>query len=259
MQVVIDKSYLQGVSADQLHRLCAQHTVLFTETLLYELLTTADEAVRTACLAKLPETNDSVVLIHRTGALLRHEMQHRRPAAPLTDHRVEATYRGLVAGVSSRPLNEDPALADWKLEVEQEVNRFDEVATGVSAWCPALLDARGSVLRTACDHLKRQACSDADVVRRVYRSLGLEGFPCASLLDSTWALFRYVQMHLLFGLDHIRRYGFTGLAVVPRRLEHDVHDLQYALYGTLCGALATRDSDVARNFSLACPEGALLS
>lgn len=259
MQVVIDKSYLQGASAENIQGLCAEHTVLFLEALLYELLTTEEEPVRRACFAKLREPTDNVVLIPRTGPLFRHEIEHQRPASPLTDHRVQATFQSLVTGVSSRPLDEQPALAEWRLEVQREVGTFHRVATGVSAWCPALLKARGPVLSTACDDLKRQACANADVVRNVYRSLGLEGFPRASLLDPSWALFRWVQMHLLFGLDYIRRYGFADLAAVPGRLEHDVHDLQYALFGTLCGALATKDADVARNFTMAYPGGELLS
>jgi len=259
MQVVIDKSYLQGASADELQDLCAKHTVLFIETLLYEILTTEEEPVRRACFAKLGDMTDNVVLIPRTGPLFQHEIEHQQPASPLTNHRVQATFQSLVTGVFSRPLDEQPALAEWRLEVQREVETFHQVATGMSAWCPALLEAQGAVFSTACDDLKRQACTDVDVVRKVYRSLGLEGFPCASLLDPSWALFRWVQMHLLFGLDYIRRYGFTDLAAVPARIEHDVHDLQYALFGTLCGALATRDADVARNFKLACPEGALLS
>lgn len=260
MQVVIDKDYLQGASTAKLRGLCAEHTVLFIETLLYELLTTEKEAVLRACFAKFPETNDNVVLIPRTGPVFRYEIEHQRPAAQLTDHRVQATFQSLVAGVFSRPLDEQPALAEWRLEVQREVETFHHVATGVSAWCPPLRDApRGPVLDKACDDLKRRACTNADVVRNVYCSLGLQGFPDAPLLDPSWALFRWVQMHLLFGLDHIRRYGFADLAVLPARLEHDVHDLHYALFGTLCGALATKDADIERNFRMACPKGALLS
>ncbi|MFQ5853771.1 MAG: hypothetical protein ACE5JU_24695 [Candidatus Binatia bacterium] len=259
MQVVIDKSYLQGASADKLRNLCAEHTVLFIETLLYELLTTEEEAVRRACFAKFPELNDNVVLIPRTGPLFRHEIEHQRPASPLTDHGVQATFQDLVTGVFSRPLDQQPALAEWRLKVQREVETFHQVATGVSAWCPALRDARGPVLNTACEELKQQACGDADVVRKVYGSLGVEAFPCASLLDPSWALFRWVQMHLLFGLDYVCRYGFADLAAVPGRVEHDVHDLQYALLGTLCGALATNDGGIERNFRMACPEGALLA
>lgn len=258
MQVVIDKSYLQATATGALRNLCAGHTVLFTETLLYELLTTEEEAVRRACFAKFPEMDDNVVLIPRTGPLLRHEVEHQQPASPLTDHRVPATLQGLVTGVFSRTADQQATLAEWKAEVQREVATFHQVATEVAAWCPPLRAARGSVLNTACEDLKRQACGSADVVRRVYGSLGLEGFPCASVLDPSWALFRWVQMHLLFGLDHISRYGFADFAAIPARVEHDVHDLQYAVLGTLCGGLATRDGDIERNFRIARPDGALL-
>ncbi len=257
MEIVIDKSYLQGASPDKIRGLCAEHTVLFIETLLYELLTT-EAAVQRTCFGKLSKENDNVIVVPCTGPLFRHEMERQRPASPLIDHRVQITFQSLVDGVFSRPLNQHPALAKWRLEVQREIDTFHQVAIGIAEWCPALLNAPGQVLSEACDDLKRQACSDVDVVRKIYRSLNLEGFPCAALLDSSWALFRWVQMHLLFGLDYIRRYGFADLAAVPKRLEHDVHDLQYALFGTLCGALATKDTEVAQNFKLACPDGTVL-
>jgi hypothetical protein len=65
-------------------------------------------------------------------------------------------------------------------------------------------------------------------------------------------------VHLLFALDYVSRYGFSALAEIPKRVEHDLHDIQYVLFGALCGALATRDEDIACNFTLACPEGTLL-
>jgi hypothetical protein len=259
MDVVIDKSYLQAASADNLRTLCGEHTALFIETLLYELLMTVEDAVRTACFAKLSKINEAVVLIPCTGPLFRYEMDQLRPAWPLADHRVDATFESLVTGVFSRPLDQQPALAQWQKEIGREVATFRDVATGISSWCPALLDASSSALRSGCEDLKRQACADPDVVRNVYRSLGLDGFPDASLLEPPWALFRWVQMHLLFGLDYIRRYGFADLAAVPKRVEHDVHDLQYALFGALCGSLATRDRDIELNFRMACPTGTLLS
>lgn len=259
MDVVIDKSYLQAAPADRIRTLCREHRALFLETLLYELLTTGEDSVRRACFAKLSQSDEAVVVIPCTGPLFRHEMEQRRPACPLTDHRLEATFQSLVTGVFSRPLDQQPALAEWRQEIEREVETFHQVATGVTEWCPALLDTSGPTLSSGCDDLKRQACTDVDVVRRVYRSLGLEGFPCASLLDPSWVLFRWVQMHLLFCLDYVRRYGFAELTVVPKRVEHDIHDLQYALFGALCGALATKDAGVVANFAMACPEGVVLS
>lgn len=259
MDVVIDKSYLQAISADKLRSLCSEHTALFTETLLYELLTTDEDAVRATCFKKLSKTNGAVVLMPCTGPLFRYEIEQLRPAWPLANHRVDATFESLVAGMFSRPLDEQPAFTQWQREVGHEVETFREVATGLSEWCPALQDAPGSALSSGCEDLKRQACANPDVVRMVYRSLGLDGFPNASLLEPSWALYRWVQMHLLFGLDYIRRYGFADLTAAPKRVEHDVHDLQYALFGTLCGALATKDADVAKNFTMACPNGVVLS
>ena len=260
MEIVIDKSYLQGASGETVRRLCEEHTVLFTETLFYELLTTA-ESVRDACFAKLPARDNPVALIPRTGPLFRYEIEHRRAASPIADRRLAVTFRfnpRLTSRTFLHPADEETALAEWRREVDQEVATFHEVATGVSAWCPDLKTASGQTLRTACEDLKRQACSDAEITRRVYRSLGLEGFPCASLLDPSWALFRWVQAHLLFSLDYVGRYGFGELPQIPRRVEHDIHDIQYLLFGALCGALATKDAEIASNFMLACPEGTLL-
>lgn len=183
MQIVIDKSFLQGASADTVRRLCGEHTVLFIETLLYELLTTESEAVRTTCFAKLRGSDTSTVLIPRVGPLFRYEMKHLRPASPLSDHRTDATFESLVNGVFSRSLEDDPTLVAWKGEVRREVETFRQVATGVTAWCPALLEAPGAVLSSACQDLKLQACRETDVVRKVYLSLDLEGFPPASSLD----------------------------------------------------------------------------
>jgi hypothetical protein len=91
MEIVIDKSYLQGASPDKIRDLCAEHTVLFIETLLYELLTT-EAVVQRTCFDKLSEENDNVIVVPCTGPLFRHEMKCQRPASPLVDHRVQITF-----------------------------------------------------------------------------------------------------------------------------------------------------------------------
>lgn len=261
MDIVIDKSYLQGAPGDTVRRLCDEHTVLFIETLFYELLT-APEPERDACFAKLPARENPVALIPRTGPLFRHEMEHLRAASPLVNHQIAVVFQ-FTPKLTSRSFrladDQEAALAEWRLEVEREVTTFHKVATGVSAWCPSLETVSGERLRSACGDLKRQACADTQVVRTVYRTLGLDGFPAASFLGPGWALFRWVQAHLLCSLDYVARYGFADLPNIPKRVEHDIHDIQYLLFGTLCGALATRDAEIAANFSLACPKGTLIT
>jgi hypothetical protein len=262
VDVVIDKSYLQGASGDAARRLCDEHTVRFTETLFYELLTAPEQEERDACFAKLPARDSPVALIPRTGPLFRYEMEHLRAASPVVNHRIAVTFR-FNPKLTSRSFHhsgdEEAALAEWRLEVGREVATFHEVATGVSAWCPPLETVSGQRLKSACEDLKRQACADTQAVRTVYRSLCLEGFPAASFLGPAWALFRWVQAHLLCSLDHVARYGLADLPNIPKRVENDIHDIQYLLFGALCGALATRDAEIAANFLLACPKGTLIT
>ncbi len=262
MEIVIDKSYLQGATTECVRSLCEEHNVLFTEALLYELLTTK-ESVRNACFAKFPEKENPVTLIPRAGPLLRYENKHLRAASPLIDHRVKARFRfnpRLATGTFQHAPSEETALVDeWRRQVQREVETFHEVATGVSAWCPRLRTVSGEELYIGCEDLKRQACTDPDVVRNVYRSLGLEGFACPPLLDPSWVLFRWIQAHLLFSLDYIARHGFADLEKIPKRVEHDIHDIQYFLFGCLCGGLATKDQGIMQNFRLACSEGTVLS
>ena len=261
MEIVIDKSYLHGASTETVRRLCEEHNVLFTEALLYELLTT-EESKRVGCFAKFPEKENPVTLIPRAGPLLRYENKHLRAASPLIDHRIKVDFRfnpKLATETFQHSPDEETALAEWRDDVKREVETFHEVATGVSAWCPRLLTASGKELCIGCEDLKRQACTDPDVVRGVYRSLDLEGFACPRLLDPSWVLFRWTQAHLLFSLDYIFRYGFADLKKIPKRVEHDIHDIQYFIFGCLCCGLATKDKNIMHNFSLACSEGKLFS
>lgn len=156
------------------------------------------------------------------------------------------------------PPDEEAALGEWRREVEREVATFHKIAIGVTAWCPTLKTVSGEALRAACADLKQQICAETEIVRKVYGSLGLEGFPCASMLDPSWALFRWVQAHLLFSLDYVGRYGLAELPNIPKRVEHDIHDIQYVMFGALCGALATRDGEIAANVTLARPDGTVL-
>lgn len=261
MEVVIDKSYLQGAAGDVVRRLCDEHTVIFTETLLYELLT-GPQLERDACFAKFPERDNPVEVIPRPGPLLRYENEHFRAASPIINHRIPWRFRfnpKLGRRSFQHSADENSALADWRLEIQYEVETFHEVATGISAWCPQLNNLSRQQLKIACEDLKRQACADTMAVRTVYGSLRLDKFPAASFLGSDWVLFRWIQVRLLYSLDYVARYGFGDLSSIPKRVEHDIHDIQYLLYGTLCGALATRDTDIATNFKLACPEGRLIT
>ena len=124
MQIVIDKSYLQGVSTEKMRRLCEEHTVLFIETLLYELLT-ATEWERNVCFAKFAAIDNPGMLIPRAGPLLRYENESLRAASPLVDHKIADNFRfnpGFATGSFQHAPDEQTALAKWTQEVKCEVD-----------------------------------------------------------------------------------------------------------------------------------------
>lgn len=261
VEIVIDKSYLQGAPSETIRKLCEEHTVVFTETLFYELLST-EEIIRDRCFAKLPASDNPVVLIPCLGPLIRCEIEKQKTASPILDHRLALSFRfnpRLSSRTFQHSAHEKATLEQWRRDVEGKVSRFHQVATGVSSWCPSLKAVSGEALRIACKDLKKQACADAEIVRMVYRDIRPEGFPPASFLDPSWALFRWVQVNLLFALDYLGRYGFAELESLPQRVEHDIHDIEYVIFGALCGALATRDDDITDNFLLSHSDGKLLN
>ena len=81
------------------------------------------------------------------------------------------------------------------------------------------------------------------------------------MIDENWALYRWLQVQLLFALDVFVRYqGKSPDIENPRiyeRMEHDVLDTQLLMLGCLEGAFATREKKLKRWWSLLCPKGSL--
>jgi len=259
MHIVVDKDYVCGASSVSIRKLCKEHTVIFLETLLYELLTTEPHE-SAMCFSKFPDTKNAVVIIPCAGPLLRYEMAYHKAACPLIDHRLKMDFPfDPVVSTGSLSSQQTAMLSQWQQEIQREVETFHQVATGISVWCPDLITVSGNALSDACENLKEQAAHNPGVVRGIYKSLRLTEFPPASVLDESWVLFRWFQSHLLFSLDYIKRYGFSELNKIPKRIEHDIHDIQYAAFSALAGALASDDKCLISNFKLMCPRGKVIS
>ncbi len=86
--------------------------------------------------------------------------------------------------------------------------------------------------------------------------------PPAETTTDDWALYRYLQMQMLFALDvYVRYQGRRPEIASPavfERMEHDVLDAQVAMLGCLEGALATRETKLKRWFRLVAPDGILI-
>jgi hypothetical protein len=260
LEIVLDKSYLEASGKAQIHRLCQEHTVLFLESLFYELLTTTVDQ-RIKCFSKLPPTENPVALIPRLGPLLRYEIAQKKPARPLSAHQIGIPFSfnpGLLDPDFKILDNQGNDIADWRREVDGDVRAFHELAVSITTWCPELLELRGRQFAEKCLELKREAANNHRVVKGIYNTLGIAGFPEASEIDPSWVIFRNLQSHILAYLDYLLRNGIGKQTISWIRIEHDIHDIQYATYGAHAGALASKDRKVIENFLLMAPNGFLL-
>ena len=82
--------------------------------------------------------------------------------------------------------------------------------------------------------------------------------PKPDIVDEQWALYRRVQVQLLYALEYRHRYGNTTAKAKSVDIEHDVCDAQYCITGVLAGALATDDNQLKEFFTPLSPQGFLL-
>lgn len=91
---------------------------------------------------------------------------------------------------------------------------------------------------------------------------GEKPLPAAETITDDWALYRYLQMQMIFALDvYVRYHGRAPDIASPgvfERIEHDVLDAQITMLGCLEGGLAMRETKLKRWFRLAAPNGILI-
>ena len=136
VMIVLDKSYLVGAPTRVVRALCAQRTVVFTETLLFELLTTDSDSA--AMFRKLPARDNPICLLSNCKALLDYETAHHRPCGPLRQHFITERF-GFNPQLSfpGSPLLEanETTVAEWRAAVEQLDGRQRVLSRTLRAPC----------------------------------------------------------------------------------------------------------------------------
>ena len=111
--------------------------------------------------------------------------------------------------------------------------------------------------REKVDELMAAVVSDQQMIRDLYAAIRQPDMPPADQIDSRWAFYRRMQVHLYAGIDFIWRYGHSA-EVTSSKLPNDYLDLEYLILAALAGALATRETRLRRWFMELRPDGELL-
>ena len=268
MNVVLDKSYLQGSSKNEIHQMCSQHQLIMPEVLFLEILTTKTENM-VKCFKKFPEIENPVALVPNVGSLIRYETEKNRPCSPIETQFLKIRYvfnERLAKNQFNFTEKQKESLKEWEASSNEGTEGFIEKVIVTDGWFPGLSGYIPGQSPNPITDAMDMVASDLDFVRKIYGQLRDEIYetykalwPVPQRIDKKWILFRYLQVHLLAALEYIRKYGKESHSKISKRLENEYLDIDYCIIGTLSDGLATRDTTMAKFYNLLCPEKALIS
>ena len=264
--VIVDKSFLQGQTKAAIHDFSKEHRILMTEALLYELLSNPTD--RRSCFAKLPAATNPVDIVMHAGGYLKKEIYSRkrapRPSERIQDFDFEFNTR-LRGNDYQLPPEAVLVLQDQHDELLTEIASLKARALHMPSFFPEVF--RGSDTERLISRLEaeRDIAAKPGKLFDFYASLrspkGQKKLPARKLITEDWAVYRWMQIHLLFALDLYCRYGGAlANALTPNveeKIEHDVLDAQYLFIGILQKSFATHEKKLRRWFELIHPDGAL--
>jgi hypothetical protein len=264
--VLLDKSYLQGASTQAMRRLAQDHQLLMSDALFYELI--SNPASRSRCFAKFAPGENPCELTMHVGGHLKQEIETSqpsgRPSLNLEPIRFEFNSR-LLSADYALPAEAVEALREQHAELQTDIQSLIERSRTMPAIFPNVFSGSDQNRRSALAEAEREITTDATAVVEFYSQLRSPSrqlsLPDPRLLSPDWALYRWVQVKLLFALDLAMRYGSQIRQPMSKRtmekLEHDVLDSEYMLLGVLEGAFATEEKKLKRWFKALSPYGTL--
>ncbi len=269
MDIVLDKSFLDGASTERIHSLCKDARVLFSEPLLFELMTTSSGSQQ-RCFSKFPAIPNPVELMPNIGTLLRYELENETSCIPLLQHSIDENFQfndKLRLGTYVPKGDVLRSINEWKTQVITDTEEFLVRCSIVHQFFPELEEIEYKNLQSEIGNARKRIAEDYDLVKSIYKSLVEEDASShalsSELIGPDWVFFRWIQCQILSALRMFGRY--QGKIEPPvsegvfTRAEHTLHDLHYTILAALSGALATEDKEIIDDFRLTCPEGVLIT
>jgi hypothetical protein len=129
----------------------------------------------------------------------------------------------------------NPALAFWNSIIDER----------------RILGFPDEVVKTAAGMTAEEftvLCANLRSRDRIREIASLMDFPHAPIIDESWFYFRHCQALVLQGLILVRRHPTAKDVRSHKRLEHDVHDVQYLTLGLMTRHLAT--NEISHDFNM---------
>lgn len=255
--IVLDKSYLQGVSGAQFVYLCSRNLVVVPDVLVFELLKGTD-VERTQSLEKLYRVQDSIVFAPGVPELMRAESSFRKPSNPVAFKRLRITAKES-SGVTCFRLSPWERRAIQQHVESHETSLPDIVAMwrAVEGYFPQLRSAMPANIAGLISSIEAEISNNESTVRQLYSTMRHKSHPPSEMISGDWVFYRWVQIHVLAAIDHIRKYGFAN---EPNRekLLHERLDIDYTITAALVGGLASNDRTIRNRFRILRHDGRII-
>ena len=210
--VVLDKSFLQGSKAASIHEMAESHRLLISDALFYELL--SNPKGRALCFAKFPRKDNPVVLVGHPGALRRREIQTHRPCGKPSLHCENIRFQcnaALLRNDYQLPPHAAATVLEHTEELRADVSSYLDAVRITPTFFPDLIKGNDASRAIAREEAERAVAGETENLLGFYRLLipppGQPPLPPAELVTPDWALFRWLQVKLLFALDVYCRFS----------------------------------------------------
>ncbi len=235
LPIVLDKSFVRTASGKQVRAVCDQYQALMTEELFFEL-THDDQKTRALSFAKFPSADNPVGLLPPVGMLIQFENTNRRPVSPLWDHRLDAIYNfnpGLASGNHEMTRLQLSTVRKWEEDLTTKAESFAKRAKLIVKIFPVLRGHLPGQDRAPIEELRHDVACNIEGVRSFYKAVAPKDFPPASIVGRTWAVFRYIQVHLIADVELFSKYGMNVNVPSMAKLENERADLDYLVVALL--------------------------
>jgi len=262
MEIVLDKSYLIGKSGQYISDFCEKNTVLFTEVLFFELLTTTPTE-RAKCFRKFPDKESPVIMTKNSGVLMRTECLERRPCNLIEDSELNKPFKfhdGMKDPEFTMEEKYLNVLNEWRSSMEREVEEFKKISGLVAVFFPELKKLKAGSHKESVQSTLDKVSGKSQKVLEIYEHIRERTlFPPAHEISNKWLIYRHLQAHLLAAIDYIRKYGSGTIDAQSKKIKQGVMDIEYCILACLANNLASRDTELINMYTLANPEGTVFN
>lgn len=262
--IVLDKCYLQAASWEAVCKLAEANDLIFTGSLLCELLS-GDQKVRRKAFAKLPRVENPVRLIENISSILSHEIETHTPAGDILRYALDFRFKfndSLLRAGDELPHEARLAVEEYGAQICRFIEFYVERTNSVVHMFSRVTVGSDKNRLIALSEIETEICDPENIIK-FYHALDDRALPPSRLITADWATFRFYQTLLLFSLHTVHRH--RGAVPLPlsvaeiNRIEHDVHDQIGLCLGVLAGGLATNEKKLKKWFKMLCPHGKLIS